>query len=182
MKNEIFEWIKSIFIAIVIALIITSLITPLTVYSVSMNPTLEEHDFLILLNTHNVSRGDIVSFQTDLQLSEEEKKQLNIIQKLKNVETKALIKRVIAIEGDELLIVDGKVYVNNVELQEKYINEDYTFGDIHIERVPEGKIFVMGDNRANSLDSRSMGLIDLNTLKGKVLIRIFPVTKLGRID
>lgn len=182
MKREIFEWIKSIFIAIVIALIITSFITPLEVYSISMNPTLVEHDFLILWNTHRVSRGDIVSFQTDLQMSEEEKKQLNIIQRLKNVETKSLIKRVIAIEGDELLIIDGQVYVNNEGLQEGYINGDYTFGDIHIERIPEGKIFVMGDNRDHSLDSRSMGLIDLEALQGKVLIRVFPMTKVGLLE
>jgi len=181
MKKEILEWIKSILIAVIIALIITTFITPLEVYSISMNPTLVEHDFLLLRNTQTVARGDIVSFHTSLQLSEDEKKQLNLIQRLKDVETKSLIKRVIAIEGDELLIRDGKVYVNGGELEEDYINSDYTFGDIYIKEIPKSKIFVMGDNRDHSLDSRSIGLIDVEELQGKVLIRILPVNKFGII-
>ena len=182
MKHEILEWVKSILIAVVIAVIITTFITPLEVYSISMNPTLVEHDFLLLRNTRTIARGDIVSFHTNLKLSEDEKSQLNFIQRLKNVETKSLIKRVIAVEGDALLIQDGRVYVNGQELTEDYLNGDYTFGDIHIKEIPAGKIFVMGDNRDYSMDSRSLGLVSLEDIQGKVFLRVLPFKKFGKVD
>ncbi|MBB6218415.1 signal peptidase I [Anaerosolibacter carboniphilus] len=181
-KKEVWEWIKSIVLAVVISLVITSFITPLEVYSISMNPTLVEHDYLILQNTHKIEKGDIVSFETDIPMEPDELGQLNWIQRLKDVKTKNLIKRVIAVEGDELLIENGRVYVNGVEQQEEYINEDYTPGDIHIDNVPAGKIFVMGDNRSHSLDSRNLGLVDVEKVQGKVLVRVLPVSKIGKVE
>lgn len=183
MKAEIISWIKSIAIAIVIAFIITLFIRPTQVYSISMNPTLFEHDLLIVLRGHDVEQGDIVSFKSHLELTDYEKKQLNFIEKFKAGKYKNLIKRVIAVEGDELIIEDGKVIVNGEELKEDYIKESGTNGNIRINKIPEGKVFVMGDNRDHSLDSRSnqVGLVDKDDIDGKVVFRVFPFKKIGTV-
>lgn len=182
MKKEIIEWIKTIATALVIAFTITFFVTPLEVHSVSMNPTLVEHDYLILRNTHRVERGDIVSFKTDIEYTDAELQQFNFIQRLRQGKTKNLIKRVIALPGDGLMIRGGRVYVNGEELKEDYINGEYTAGDIDIDRIPEGKIFVMGDNRDNSLDSRSFGFVDMEMIQGKAVFRVLPVEKIGKLD
>ena len=182
MKNEIIEWIKTIALALAIALTITFFITPLEVHSVSMNPTLVEHDYLILRNTHSVERGDIVSFKTDIEFTDTELQQFNFIQRLRQGKTKNLIKRVIALPGDSLRIQEGKVYVNGEELEEGYLNGEYTSSEVEIDRIPEGQIFVMGDNRDNSLDSRSFGPVDMEMIQGKAVFRVLPVEKLGKLD
>ncbi|SHI88721.1 signal peptidase I [Geosporobacter subterraneus DSM 17957] len=182
MRKEAMEWLKTIALALAIAFTITFFITPLEVHSVSMNPTLVEHDYLILRNTHRVERGDIISFKTDIQFTEAELRQFNFIQRLRQGKTKNLIKRVIALPGDALLIQDGKVYVNGEELTEDYLSSTYTSGDIEIDRIPEGKVFVMGDNRDNSLDSRSFGPVNIEMIQGKAIFRVLPVDKFGKLD
>ncbi|MCT4595783.1 MAG: signal peptidase I [Anaeromicrobium sp.] len=181
MKKEIIEWIKSIGLAIVIAFVITSFLTSIEVYSVSMNPTLVEGDRLILLNSKNVEYKDIVVVNSQIELSKGELKKLSFMEKLKGQTTKKLIKRVIAREGDKLVIKDGEVYVNDLKLDEGYIKENGTWPEINIDSIPENKIFVMGDNRNNSMDSRQLGLIDKDEIVGKTLIRIYPFSKFGTI-
>ncbi|MBF8983708.1 signal peptidase I [Lutibacter sp. B2] len=181
MAKEIFEWLKTIVASIVMVLIITTFVTPLVVDGASMNPTLEDHDYLILENTHKIQRGDIISFKSNIKFSQEELESFNLIKRIKLGKVKNLVKRVIAVEGDQLLIKDGIVYVNEEEIKEDYINGDYTFGDIDIKKIPKNKIFVMGDNRENSLDSRKIGLVDVETVKGKLLIRVLPVSEFGNV-
>lgn len=183
MKAEILSWIKSIVIAIIVAFIITLFIRPTQVYSISMNPTLVEHDWLIMLKSHDVEKGDIVSFESNIEFTDYELSKLNFIEKFKVGKYKNLIKRVIAVEGDELIIKEGKVIVNGKELEEDYIKEYGTTGNIKIDKIPEGKIFVMGDNRNHSLDSRSnqVGLVDKENIQGKVILRVFPFTKIGMV-
>ncbi|PAB58133.1 signal peptidase I [Anaeromicrobium sediminis] len=181
MKKEIMEWIKSIGLAIVIALVVTSFVTTIQVYSVSMNPTLVEGDKLILLNSKSVEYKDIVVVNTDIELSKSELKKLGFMEKLKGETTKKLIKRVIATEGDKLVIKDGDVYVNDVKLDEDYIKEPGTWPEIEIDSISENQIFVMGDNRNNSMDSRQLGPIDKSEIVGKALIRIYPFSKFGTI-
>lgn len=182
MKKEIIEWFKTIALALAIAFGITFIITPLEVHSVSMNPTLVEHDYLILRNTHNIERGDIVSFKTDIEFTDLELQQFNFVQKIRQGKTKSLIKRVIALPGDQIEIREGNVYLNGQLLKEAYLNGSDTFGEIQIDKIPDGKMFVMGDNRDNSLDSRSLGLVDIERVQGKALFRVFPIKKLGKID
>ncbi len=170
MKNEIIEWIKTIILSLVIALIITTFVKPTIVKNYSMSPTLQENDFLIinrfLYKRSAPKRGDIVVFQSSL--------------KTDNGKDKLLIKRVIAVPGDEITIKEGQVYVNGTMLEEDYIPETYTEGDIDI-IVPENKIFVMGDNRGNSLDSRDeiLGLVNFDVIMGKAFVRLFPFNKIG---
>ncbi|QZY55239.1 signal peptidase I [Crassaminicella profunda] len=182
MFKEIFEWIKTIAIAVIIALVVTTFVTPLMVDGLSMYPTLNDHDYLILKNTHEIQRGDIISFKSTLEFSQQELESFNFIKKLKLGKNKSLIKRVIAIPGDELLIQNGKVYVNGEELKENYINGDTTSGDVQIDKIPKGKIFVMGDNRENSLDSRKLGLVDISKIQGKALVRLLPISNFGQIS
>ncbi|MCT4606200.1 MAG: signal peptidase I [Marinisporobacter sp.] len=181
MIKEILEWIKTIAVSVVIALVVTTFVTPLMVDGLSMYPTLNDHDYLILKNTHDIKRGDIISFESTLEFSQEELESFNFIKKLKLGKNKNLIKRVIAIPGDELLIIDGNVYVNGEKLEENYINGDTTLGDLHIKEIPKDKIFVMGDNRDHSVDSRYLGLIDISKVQGKVLVRLLPLSSFGTV-
>lgn len=184
MKNEIFEWLKSFAIAIIIVLIFNIFFATTVVYSTSMYPTLIEKDILLLKRTHDVQSGDIVSFRTDLMLSENDIQSLNPIQKLfASVNpSKNLIKRVIGLPGDSVDIVNGDVFINGEKLQEIYVSSN-TNGDVHIESIPDGKYFLMGDNRAVSLDSRDsqVGLIDGEKIIGRAIFRLYPLTRFGNM-
>lgn len=132
----------------------------------SMLPTLRDGDWVAVSGiTANVERGDIVVVTQPWE---------------RNV---PIIKRVIAVGGDTVYIdFDScKVYVNGTEIYEPYINEPTRVsGDVEFPlTVDEGKIFVMGDNRNISLDSRSsqIGLIDENYILGKALVRLYPFSE-----
>ncbi len=172
MKKEVFEWIKTIVISVVIAMVITAFIRPTLVKGYSMYPTLDEYDYLIINKIpymlHEPERGDIVVFKSHLKTMEGKEKDL--------------IKRVIGIPGDAVQITDGKVFVNGQLLEESYINGNFTSGELLLE-VPSDTLFVMGDNRENSLDSRDekVGTVSIDTVRGKVLVRLFPFTKIGKV-
>lgn len=182
MIKEVMEWIKALFFAVLIGLALSYFFTILQVYDVSMNPTLLEGDRLVLQNTHDVKKGDVVIFKTTLLISEKDLDSMNPIQRWKNGKYKTLIKRVIATEGDSLSIGDGKVVLNGKELAEPYILEPYTIGTVTIDKVPAGMVFAMGDNRQNSHDSRSedIGLLPAKEIKGKVVLRFWPLNRWER--
>ncbi len=98
-------------------------------------------------------------------------------------ERKRLNKRVIATEGDRIKISNSKVYVNGKLLNEPYIHNNYTSGDIDTV-VPKGKLFAMGDNRENSNDSRfpDVGMVDEDEILGKVMVRLLPLDNIGKVD
>lgn len=108
---------------------------------------------------------------------------MNPIQRWKNGKFKTLIKRVVATEGDSLVIEDGKVILNGEVQDEPYTMEPYTTGAVRIDKVPPGMVFAMGDNRQNSHDSRSddIGLLPAQEVKGRVLLRFWPLNKLGAL-
>lgn len=170
MKDEMIEWAKTIIISLIIALLITTFIKPTIVKNYSMSPTLEENDFLIinrfLYKRGEPKRGDIVVFRSNL--------------KTEMGKQKLLIKRVIAVPDDRIVIMEGKIYINGNKLEENYVADEYTMGDIDL-IVPKNEIFVMGDNRGNSLDSRDgiLGLVNFDTVIGKAFVRIFPFNKIG---
>jgi len=173
MRDALVEWIKVILTAIVIAFIITQFIRPTLVRGESMYPTLAEDDYLIVnkisYKAKSPKRGDIIVFKT------------NLLQE--DGTSKELVKRVIATEGDHLIIKNFKVYVNGELIEEPYIEKQYTSGDIDI-IIPENKIFAMGDNREKSLDSRydEVGLVDEDDLMGKVSVRLYPLNRIGFVD
>jgi len=173
-KKEIFEWIKVIITALILAFVITRFIIPSRVQGESMFPTLHENDYLIVnrmtYKFREPEMKDIIVFKSDI-LQENGKSK------------KDLVKRVIAVEGDHIKIQDSNVYVNGKLLDEKvYIHDNYTSGDIDM-TVPKGKIFAMGDNRERSLDSRAqeVGLVDEDSVIGKVMVRLYPLNQIGGV-
>ena len=172
-KKEIFEWIKTIAVALVLATIITSVVAPTIVSGESMYPTLKDRDYLFVNKLAYMSkepqRGDIIVFKTDLVDMESGKE-------------KDLVKRVIALPGEHLVIKNNQVIVDGNVLKEDYIHDAYTDGDIDIV-IPENHIFAMGDNRPNSGDSRqsNLGPINEDEIIGKVMIRLYPFNSIGSV-
>lgn len=170
-KHDILEWIKTITGSIVLAFIITMFIRPTIVDGQSMNPTLEDKDYLMIdkvsYKLSDPSRGDVVVFNSELTTE--------------NGKKKHLVKRVVATEGDKVKVCNGKVYINGEIIEEAYINGDNTDGDLEV-TVPKGDVFVLGDNRLpyKSVDSRSelVGFVDENKINGKVFIRLYPFNKI----
>lgn len=152
-------------VAAVAILVATLWLPVLQTYGKSMTPTLEDGEIIITLKTTDFSRGDIISFYYN---------------------NKILVKRVIAEEGDWVNIRrNGNVYVNDELLDEPYV-QDRAFGDCDIDmpyQVPDGKIFVMGDHRSTSLDSRNsaLGCVAQEQIVGKIVFRIWPLTRFGAV-
>ena len=168
------EWAKTILIPIIIAILILQVIRPTLVQQQSMMPTVQPNNYLIVYKLAyklggDPQRGDIIVFKSDL-MTENEK-------------AKYLIKRFIATEGETIEITDGEVYVNGEQLEEPYINGDYTPGEVSSTVVPEDSLFVMGDNRPNSTDSRSpsVGFVEEDSVMGKVVLRLLPLNEIGSV-
>ena len=163
-KSELLEWIQAIVIAVVLALLIrTFLFEVIQIEGSSMMPTFHEKDRVVVDRlTYRFSapkRGDVVIFKNPDDMS------LNYI------------KRVIAVPGETVEVKDGKVYVNDEPLSEPYIQEpplDY-FEKV---TVPQNTIFVLGDNRNHSRDSRdpSVGFIPTVNILGKAKLKIWPLS------
>ena len=168
---NIYDWLQCIVFALVICVIIfTFLFRLVDVVGTSMVPTLNDNDKMIVSDLfYTPKQGDIVIF------------------KKSEFKDEALVKRVIATEGQTVNIdfSTGIVYVDGVALDEDY-TADLTFNQIDFsgpQTVPEGCIFVLGDNRNNSTDSRDsrIGMVDSRLVIGKVYFRIFPFSKIGSV-
>ena len=204
--KDILEWAYCIIIAVVLALLFRYYIgTPTIVKQPSMYNTLEEGQRLILSRwTRTVKgtykRGDIITFEapSQTQMSTFDVDMNNPVAiydyKPKGIFAKfsyyvlefnktSYIKRVIGVAGDHIKIESGKVYLNGQELNEPYLRdgiktEQKVFTDII---GPENCVFVMGDNRPQSMDSRSFGCIPLEKVESKVVIRFWPLNKFGKV-
>jgi signal peptidase I len=154
----------SIVVGVVLAIVVSvgvilSFVRVVAINGNSMSPTLEDGSRLIVSKIHggfpSLSKGDIVIIDAKKELLENGKR----------ADYNPLIRRIIAVEGEKIEIKAGKVYINNILLYEPYVNgvKTNTSKDINMV-VPEGKIFVMGDERASSeiTDSRLLGAIDKN--------------------
>ena len=143
-----------------IAVLIEVLLLPvLQIYGTSMSPTLNEGDIVVSVKGTKFQTGEVVAFYYN---------------------NKILVKRVIANAGEWVDIdKEGNVYVNNVKLEESYIAEK-AYGETNIElpyQVPDSRIFVIGDNRQASIDSRntSVGCVSDEQIVGKIIFRIWPL-------
>ena len=207
--KEILEWVYCIIIAIVLALLFRYFIgTPTVVQQVSMYPTLVEDQRLWLNRWGRTTktlpeRGDIITFEAPSKkmYAESEIDQSNPIAKYENEPTnifgkftkyvleigkESYIKRVIALPGEHVQIKDGKVYINDKELEEKYLQPgivtDVVGAGFTYFVVPENCVFAMGDNRSHSTDCRAFGCIPLEKIESKVAIRIWPLNVWGKVD
>lgn len=189
--REILEWFLYFLSAVIIASLLQSQLYALTtVHQSSMQNTLFEGHMLVMdkLNYQfsEPKKGDIIVFVKNEDTKGFIKRYQVFLKDVqlrfqKDFRTNRLIKRVIAVAGETVDIRGGAVYVNDILLDEPYV-KGITPGmsmEYPLE-VPEGHVFVMGDNRENSLDSRSFGTISLNSVEGKAVFRIFPFSKMGK--
>ena len=154
-----------IIVAAVAVLTATLWLPVLQIYGSSMTPTLQDGEIVFSVKTSDFAPGDIVAFYYN---------------------NKILIKRVICGPADWVNIDgDGTVYVNGTVLDEPYLVEK-ALGDCNIElpyQVPDGKVFVMGDHRSTSVDSRNtaVGCVAQEQIVGKIIFRIWPLNRLGAV-
>lgn len=160
-KKEAWEWIRSILMAVFLALVIRAfLVEVFLVQGQSMLPTLHDRERLIVSKVHlyyrEPQRGEVFVFRA--------------------TNRRDFIKRVIGVSGDEVWVGAEGVYVDGQRINEPYVLEQATepFGPVV---VPEGTVFVLGDNRNNSMDSRhpSVGFVPIERLKGKAVLVFWPL-------
>lgn len=155
------EVIPYIVIVVVVVLIRTFIITPVRVDGDSMKNTLKNGDILLLYKLSSIDRFDII-------VLDEEK------------DNEKIIKRVIGLPGETVAIKKEKIYIND-----KVIDDEYAYGetsDYNKVTLKDDEYFILGDNRLISKDSRYFGPIKDNEIKGKIVFRLFPFTKIGTVQ
>lgn len=174
MKKWIREIVPYVVILLIVVLIRTFIITPVTVVGSSMYPTLKNGEILLLskisYRIHDIDRFDVVVIKED----------------------DWIIKRIIGVPGDNVYYKDNELYINEKLIEDKYgngITEDFDLEDIWesgknkfnepFDVIPEDYYLVLGDNRGISKDSRSVGLIPIDEIKGKAVVRFWPLTKIS---
>lgn len=167
-NSELWEWTKSIFFAVIIALLIRSFVVEIfVVEGLSMQPTLEHHERLLVnkfvYNFREPAPGDVIVFSYSPD--------------------RDFIKRVIATGGDTVEIDQRGVYVNG-ELQREDYTKNTNMSDFGPTTVPENHFFVLGDNRDNSMDSRepSVGHISFERVKGKAVLIFWPLDQFSLVN
>lgn len=161
LKSTVYTLITVAAIAVLVA---TLWLPVLQIYGSSMTPTLQDGEIVFSVKTADLEQGDIIAFYYN---------------------NKILVKRVIAGPGEwvDICPETGNVLINDVLLEEPYLQEK-AFGDADIElpyQVPDGKVFVMGDHRATSVDSRhtAVGCVAEEQIVGKIVFRVWPLDRFG---
>jgi len=158
--------IYTLVVVAAIAVLAATLWLPvLQIYGSSMTPTLQDGEIIFSMKTSDFAPGDIAAFYYN---------------------NKILIKRIICGPGDWIDIrEDGTVYINDVRLEEPYL-EEKALGDCNISlpyQVPDGRFFLMGDHRSTSVDSRNtaVGCVSQEQIVGKIVFRIWPLSRIGAV-
>jgi signal peptidase I len=164
------EWVVIVAAALLTALLIkTFLLQAFYIPSDSMNPTLVQHDRVLVnklsYHFHDVHRGDIVVFERPPGEDDP-----NI---------KDLIKRVVGLPGDTVEGRNGGVLIDGRALKEPYVPKGTQTSDFPAQKIPKDKYWVMGDNRGNSKDSRVFGPIPKSLIVGRAFIRVWPISKIS---
>lgn len=167
-KEFIIDLIKLLVVVVVILFLMIYIVSVTQVVGNSMYSTLKDGDVLILnkfkYRFFDIKRGDIISLEND--------------------DTKYLIKRVIGLPGDSISIKDNTLYINGEVYIENYLEEGLVYDDFELtslgyQVIPDDMYFVLGDNRADSVDSREIGLVSKDDIIGKISFRIWPLNKLA---
>jgi signal peptidase I len=159
------EWVVIVVAALLTALLIkTFLLQAFYIPSDSMTPTLVQHDRVLVnklsYHFHDVHRGDIVVF---------ERPPGEVDPKIKD-----LIKRVIGLPGETVQGHDGHVFINGQQLIEPYLPAGVATSDFPAITIAKDHVWVMGDNRPGSADSRSFGMVDEDTIVGRAIVKAWP--------
>lgn len=201
LAKEVWEWFYTIVIALLVVLFLKTYIFDIVrVDGPSMNPTLVHNDRLIVAKlNYQPERGDIIildaNYDARMEYYEDYEyqtgKELGTLSKMllypklpDDVKRKYYVKRIIGTPGDTIEIKEGSVFLNGELLPEDYTNNSTRITDLRVTyptTVEDGHIFVMGDNRGNSTDSRSssLGQVDFEAISGKAQIRIWPFSAIG---
>jgi signal peptidase I len=194
--KEIGSWIFSLLAAFLIVTVLNSKVfAKVQVQQSSMENTLFPNQQLIIdklsYNFAAPKRGDIIIFLENDQKGTIVDDTLRTVgdilsifsyDKRGNEKNARLVKRVIGVPGDEIDIKDGYVYVNEEKLEEYYIKGETISGKFKLPaKIGENKLFVLGDNRRVSKDSREFGLIDFKQVEGKAIYRVYPFNNVGKI-
>lgn len=168
--RSLVEWIAVIAGALLVAVLIRTLfLQTFYIPSESMETTLLKNDRVLVnklsYKLHDVHRGDVVVFKRPPKES--------------NTEIKDLIKRVIALPGETVQGREGKIVIDGRELNEPYVDPGKITSDFGPVKVPAGMVWVMGDNRPNSQDSRFFGPIDQSLIVGRAFVKIWPIGRMG---
>lgn len=161
------EMVETLLLAFVLFVIINFLTARVRVDGPSMEPSYYHNNRVVVLKVAytlgDIQRGDVIVFPAPPNPAED------------------YIKRVIGLPGDEVMVVDGIVYVNNQPLEEPYINAK-PLNSMRPMTVPEGMVFVMGDNRNVSSDSRSWGPLPIEDIIGKAVFVYWPFERIGLVE
>ena len=199
--KEILDWLVCIVIAYILYLIINYFFGTVSgVKQSSMYPTAKQGDKVVIsrrvIKKKTLKRGQIVTLEAPIFGAGIEVKENiasypdykginNFIYHVMGIGKKSYIKRIIALEGEHLFIAeDGKVYIDDNLLEEKYLDSSVNTirsGEFYDLIVPEDCVFVMGDNREASADSRMFGAVPIDKIEGNVICRIWPLNKIGKI-
>jgi signal peptidase I len=168
--RSLIEWVAVIAGALLVAVLIRTLfLQTFWIPSESMETTLLKNDRVLVnklsYKIHDVHRGDVVVFKRP--------------PKEPNPDIKDLIKRVIALPGETVQGMDCKVVVDGQQLEEPYVDAGKCTTDFGPVKVSPGQVWVMGDNRPNSQDSRVFGAIDQSLIVGRAFVKIWPLGRLG---
>lgn len=172
-KKEVYCWIKTIAFALVIVFVCREFIfTPVVVKGESMESTFENKDRVIISKISTIERFDVIVFKEP-------------------VNDEQYIKRVIGLPGDSVEMIDDVLYINGKSYEEPYVKRNnkiqlgritgnFTLKELTgNEKVPNGYLFVLGDNRLNSKDSRQLGFISTDAVIGEVKFRFYPLQEIG---
>ncbi len=176
LRRTILEWAGVIGGGVFIALVVEAFfVQAFWIPSPSMVPTLEIGDRVLVnklsYQLHDVHRGDVIVFERPPDAPGNTQADGD--------EIKDLIKRVVAVEGDTIEGKDGTVFVNGTELEESYLEPGTPTDNLDRQEIPADTVFVMGDNRTNSQDSRVFGPVDEGDIVGRAFVKVLPITDLG---
>lgn len=195
-KKEIESWIFSILGAILIAGLVNSKVfAKVRVQQSSMENTLLTNEQLVVdklsYNFAEPKKGDIIIFHENKERGTIAEDTLEMVDNIISIfnnnnnsieKDDRLIKRVIGVPGDEIDIKDGHLYLNGKKLEESYVKGETIKREFKLPiQVPENKLFVLGDNRMISKDSRIFGLIDYKQVEGKAIYRVYPFNHVGKL-
>jgi len=165
--DTLFDFVELFIFTLLAVMILTSFFFRHSIVDgSSMSATLIDGEHLIISDVfYTPKRGDIIVFE-DFTIDK----------------TEPLVKRVIAVGGDMIRVTEGKVYLNGELLDEPYVSSVELRKEVPLMTVPEGEVFVMGDNRGDSHDSRDFGTVSVDSILGRVLFRFYPIDKFGKVD
>jgi signal peptidase I len=166
LTRSLIEIVVIVAAAFALAMLVQAFIVkPFTIHQVSMEPTLHEGDRVLIsrlsYHFHKPKAGDVVVLHSPMNAKED------------------LVKRIVAVGDDTVAVHDGHLFVNGVAAVEPYLNEQDFRGEYPETKIPKGQVFVMGDNRNNSGDSRLFGPIDVDSIIGRAFAVYWPIGDWG---